>query len=88
MAIDAVTRLLPGALGDEDSAQQDSFVAGLLDWPQYTRPDELEAQPLPALHFDTLLERQGWAEAAARRPGVLRELREQVPFAFFFSDID
>jgi tRNA (guanine37-N1)-methyltransferase len=37
--IDAVTRLLPGVLGDEQSAQQDSFVDGLLDHPHYTRPE-------------------------------------------------
>jgi len=37
--IDAVTRLLPGALGDMDSAAEDSFVAGLLDTPHYTRPE-------------------------------------------------
>ena len=40
--IDAVTRLLPGALGHEDSAQEDSFVNGLLDHPHYTRPEILE----------------------------------------------
>ncbi len=39
--IDAMTRLLPGALGDEESAQQDSFGAGLLDHPHYTRPEEI-----------------------------------------------
>lgn len=37
--IDACARLLPGALGDMESAQQDSFAAGLLDHPQYTRPE-------------------------------------------------
>jgi tRNA (guanine37-N1)-methyltransferase len=37
--IDAVTRLLPGALGDERSSAEDSFAAGLLDWPHYTRPE-------------------------------------------------
>lgn len=36
--IDAVTRLLPGVLGSEESAQQDSFSDGLLEYPQYTRP--------------------------------------------------
>jgi tRNA (guanine37-N1)-methyltransferase len=45
--IDAVTRLLPGALGDEDSAAQDSFVAGLLDCPHYTRPEEYAGQRVP-----------------------------------------
>ena len=38
--IDAVTRLLPGVLGDEGSAQDDSFSEGLLEYPQYTRPAE------------------------------------------------
>lgn len=37
--IDAVTRQLPGALGDQDSAAEDSFVEGLLDTPHYTRPE-------------------------------------------------
>ena len=45
--IDAVTRLLPGALGDEDSAEQDSFMAGLLDCPHYTRPEEIEGLSVP-----------------------------------------
>src|SRR5690606_19668970 len=36
--VEAVTRLLPGALGDEDSHRQDSFAAGILDYPEYTRP--------------------------------------------------
>jgi len=39
--IDAVTRLLPGSLGDADSAAQDSFSAGLLDFPHYTRPENI-----------------------------------------------
>jgi tRNA (guanine37-N1)-methyltransferase len=45
--IDAIVRLLPGVLGDEESAQQDSFVAGLLDWPHYTRPEVFEGQAVP-----------------------------------------
>lgn len=39
MVIDAVARLLPGALGDERSSVEESFAAGLLDWPHYTRPE-------------------------------------------------
>ena len=42
--IDGVARLLPGVLGDEESAQQDSFMAGLLDHPHYTRPESLSSQ--------------------------------------------
>lgn len=45
--IDAVTRLLPGALGHEDSAQQDSFMDGLLDYPHYTRPEIFNGQKVP-----------------------------------------
>ncbi len=47
--IDAVVRLLPGALGDEASADQDSFSDGLLDCPQYTRPEEIDGRAVPAV---------------------------------------
>ncbi len=45
--IDAVTRLLPGALGHADSAEQDSFTDGLLDCPHYTRPEVYEGKRVP-----------------------------------------
>ena len=45
--IDAMMRLLPGVLGDDESAKQDSFVAGLLDWPHYTRPEAFEGREVP-----------------------------------------
>jgi tRNA (guanine37-N1)-methyltransferase len=45
--IDAVTRLLPGVLGDEDSARDDSFSQGLLEYPQYTRPAEFRGMQVP-----------------------------------------
>jgi tRNA (guanine37-N1)-methyltransferase len=47
--IDAIVRLLPGVLGDDESAQQDSFSAGLLDWPHYTRPEVYEGREVPAV---------------------------------------
>ncbi|EMR12169.1 tRNA (guanine-N(1)-)-methyltransferase [Methylophaga lonarensis MPL] len=47
--IDGVTRLLPGVLGDEESAQQDSFMNGLLDHPHYTRPEQLDNQAVPSV---------------------------------------
>lgn len=49
VVIDAVTRLLPGALGDADSAEQDSFTEGLLDCPHYTRPEEVDGLQVPAV---------------------------------------
>ncbi len=60
MLIDAMTRLLPGALGDEQSAAQDSFSHGLLDHPHYTRPVEIEGLQVPAVL------RQGNHEAIRR----------------------
>jgi tRNA (guanine37-N1)-methyltransferase len=78
VVIDAVARLLPGALGDEESAQQDSFVNGLLDHPHYTRPREIDGRAVP----DVLLggnhrEIEAWRASAAlertrrRRPDLV-----------------
>lgn len=47
--LDAVTRLIPGALGDAASAEQDSFSEGLLDHPHYTRPEEYAGRHVPAV---------------------------------------
>ena len=47
--IDAVARLLPGVLGDEESAAQDSFMQGLLDHPHYTRPESVDGEKVPAV---------------------------------------
>lgn len=47
VVMDAVVRLLPGALGHADSAQQDSHMSGLLDCPHYTRPEVIEGRSVP-----------------------------------------
>lgn len=47
LLIDGVTRLLPGAVGDADSVEQDSFSNGLLDYPQYTRPETEDGLTVP-----------------------------------------
>jgi tRNA (guanine37-N1)-methyltransferase len=49
VVMDVLVRLLPGALGDERSARQDSFVAGLLDCPHYTRPEEIDGRRVPGV---------------------------------------
>jgi len=49
IVIDAVTRLRPGVLGDDDSAVQDSFMDGLLDHPHYTRPEMVDGLEVPAV---------------------------------------
>ena len=45
--IDGIVRLLPGALGDEGSAKEESFSWGLLDYPHFTRPPEFEGLKVP-----------------------------------------
>jgi tRNA (guanine37-N1)-methyltransferase len=47
--IDAMARTLPGVLGHEESAGQDSFVNGLLEWPHYTRPEEIDGNYVPQI---------------------------------------
>jgi tRNA (guanine37-N1)-methyltransferase len=76
--IDALARLLPGALGDERSSAEDSFAQGLLDWPHYTRPEVFEGRGVPPVllsgdHADIRRWRlaQAVARTAERRPDVL-----------------
>jgi tRNA (guanine37-N1)-methyltransferase len=49
VVIDALVRLLPGALGDEDSAKNDSFSNGLLEYPHYTRPEVFRGMKVPEI---------------------------------------
>jgi tRNA (guanine37-N1)-methyltransferase len=49
VVIDAIARLIPGALGSAESAVQESFTGGLVDWPHYTRPPVLDGRTVPAV---------------------------------------
>ncbi len=72
--VDAIVRLIPGALGDADSAQNDSFMGALLDYPHYTRPETVDNQTVPAV----LLSGNHAAIAAwRRRVAVLRTLERR-----------
>lgn len=80
--IDAIVRLLPGVLGDDQSAQQDSFVAGLLDWPHYTRPEVFEGDAVPQVLLSgnhAAIERWRMKQALGRtwqrRPDLLAKLQ-------------
>jgi tRNA (guanine37-N1)-methyltransferase len=82
LVMDAVTRLLPGALGDADSAQEDSFMDGLLDYPHYTRPERFEGREVPAvLRSGDHAAIQRWRRKQAlgrtwlRRPDLLEAVR-------------
>ena len=85
--IDGLIRLLPGALGHEDSAEQDSFSAGLLDYPHYTRPEVVDGEPVPGVLLSgdhaaiaRWRRKQALGRTWLRRPDLLRKLeldREQ-----------
>lgn len=73
--IDAVVRLLAGALGDEDSAKDDSFSAGLLEYPQYTRPEVFRDMKVP----DILLSGDHGKIAEWRRQQALERTKKWRP---------
>jgi len=84
--IDAVVRQLPGALGDGQSAVQESFVDGLLDCPQYTRPEVYEGERVPEVlltgHHENIRRwrlQQALGRTWLRRPDLLaaRKLSEE-----------
>ena len=79
VVMDAVIRLLPGALGHADSAQDDSHVDGLLDCPHYTRPEEIDGLRVPQVLLSGdhgAIERwrlqQALGRTWLRRPDLLR----------------
>ena len=99
VVIDAVTRLLPGVLGDEESAAGESFVDGLLDYPQYTRPQEVNGVRVPEVllsgNHDEIRRwrlQQALGRTWVRRPDLLaqRELtnEERLLLAGFVASLD
>jgi len=85
VVIDAVTRQLPGVLGHELSAQEDSYANGLLDCPHYTRPEDYAGQKVPAVLLSGDHERirrwrlqQALGRTLERRPDLLSG-REMSP---------
>lgn len=90
VVIDALARLLPGVLGDERSSVEDSFSEGILDWPQYTRPEEFAGRRVPPVLLSgdhaaiaRWRRRQALGRTLRRRPELLATLpmdaeREQL----------
>ena len=81
--IDAVVRLLPGALGDEDSAANDSFSTGLLEYPQYTRPEDFNGMKVPPVllggnhkEIDKWRKQQAIEKTKKQRPDLLEQNNE------------
>jgi tRNA (guanine37-N1)-methyltransferase len=81
--LDAVARLQPGVLGDAASHQQDSFSAGLLDCPHYSRPERLGDDAVPDVllsghhaHIERWRREQSLRLSAERRPDLIEAARE------------
>lgn len=79
--IDAVVRLLPGVLGDDESAAQDSFMDGLLDYPHYTRPEKVGDNEVPEVllsgdhaRIERWRRKQALGRSFLRRPELLEKL--------------
>src|SRR5882672_10513035 len=80
--MDALIRRIPGALNDAESAQQDSFEEGLLDFPHYTRPELYQGEPVPAVllsghHVEIARWRmkQALGRTWERRPDLLAKIK-------------
>ena len=93
--IDAVTRLIPGALGDERSVEDESFSWGLLDYPHYTRPREFRGLSVPhALVSGNHKEIEYWRRKQALkktvkvRPDIIKKMKLTDPDRKILSEID
>jgi tRNA (guanine37-N1)-methyltransferase len=83
--IDATVRLLPGVLGDDESALQDSFSDGLLDFPHYTRPEVIDGRRVPEVllsgdhaKINRWRLKQAIGRSFRRRPDLVEELELDV----------
>ncbi|MFQ5846374.1 MAG: tRNA (guanosine(37)-N1)-methyltransferase TrmD [Candidatus Methylomirabilales bacterium] len=92
--IDAVARLIPGALGDQDSAQQDSFAGGLLDHPQYTRPPVYRGLQVPEVllsgdheHIRRWRRKEALRRTLIRRPDLVARASLNAEDQFLLSEI-
>jgi tRNA (guanine37-N1)-methyltransferase len=81
---DAVARLVPGVVGDDDSVAADSFTRGLLDYPHYTRPAEFAGRPVP----DVLLSGHHAEIRRWRREAALQRTKERRPDLLAAADLD
>jgi tRNA (guanine37-N1)-methyltransferase len=81
--VDSITRLLPGVLGSDESFEQDSFYNGMLEYPQYTRPQEFMGMKVPDVlisgnhaEVDKWRKEQSLKRTQERRPDLLKKTKE------------
>ena len=84
VVIDAVSRLIPGVLGQGESALDESFMEGLLDYPQYTRPEEYRGHKVPEVlmsgnhaEIERWRDREVWTRTKTRRPDLLEAVEDK-----------
>ncbi len=99
VCIDAMARLIPGALGHHQSAQQDSFSEGLLDCPHYTRPESINGAVVPEVlmngnhrQIEDWRERQSLGRTWLRRPELIEakalDVRQQALLREFINEYE
>lgn len=99
VCIDAMARLIPGALGHHQSAQQDSFSEGLLDCPHYTRPESINGAVVPVVlmngnhrQIEDWRDRQSLGRTWLRRPDLLEakalDARQQALLQDFINELN
>lgn len=78
--IDAISRMVPGVLSNRESAQFDSFSDGLLEYPQYSRPQEWHGRQVPEIllsghhaNVERWRQEQSWLRTQERRPDLLEK---------------
>nr|MCR4649622.1 tRNA (guanosine(37)-N1)-methyltransferase TrmD [Lachnospiraceae bacterium] len=83
--IDCISRLIPGVLGSEDSAEDESFSDGLLEYPQYTRPEEWKGKSVPSVLLSgNHKEIEKWRTAQAldrtreKRPDLYEKVKNEL----------
>lgn len=82
--IDSIVRLIPGALGDELSAKEESFIKGILDCPHYTRPEEFEGMKVPEIllsgdhkKIELWRKKEALRNTLEKRPDLLKNLSNE-----------
>jgi tRNA (guanine37-N1)-methyltransferase len=85
VVVDAVSRLIPGVVGEGESVLHESFMDGLLDYPQYTRPEEFRGKKVPSVlmsgnhaEIRKWREEQAVANTRTRRPDLLESVGKGV----------
>lgn len=95
VVVDSLVRLLPGVLGNEASAETDSFTSDLLEYPQYTRPESFRGWQVPEVlisgHHKNIVEwrrKESLKRTHNRRPDILKKAKLDIKDQQFLDTLD